>query len=171
MSVDIKFDMSEVEKFAVELGTWDEKILVEMFRAANVTMDAFQQAVMLRTPVDRGHLRGSIQKVVGGDIAGNIHGEVYTDLVYGWPMERGRKAGRMPPQGVLALWLLRKGIVQSREDAQVAALYLARAIAAGTSAHQRKGGDRMFEKGYADALPAVRRFWDMVPQNIVARLK
>ena len=155
--MEFKLDLSEVEKFISSLPGANSVIEEEMKNAVQISLDAFEQAVVLETPVNTGTFRGSITTYMKG-ASFRLTGEVTTPLqpVYGIPLEFGRKAGKMPPLGPIALWLYRKGIVTDRKQIRSAAYLVARAIGEGRSRHQRQGGSKMFQKGFDNVSPAVQ---------------
>lgn len=69
-----------------------------------------------RIKVDTGHARRSLTHLVRA-FAGRVEGRFGTNVVYAEVIEKGRRAGKFPPKGVLVRsgWLRRHGIPDSRE--------------------------------------------------------
>jgi HK97 gp10 family phage protein len=65
-----------------------------------------------RVPKDLGRLSNSITYEISGD---GLTATVGTNLEYAREIEFGRRAGSMPPPGVLLGWMKRKGIDPSLE--------------------------------------------------------
>lgn len=114
-----------------------------------------ETAVSGFTPVNTGSLRGSITtNVVGTPVS--VMGEVVTDIVYGWPVEEGRRPGQMPPVSAIELWVRRKLGISGLEARRVA-FVVARAIG--------KRGTRgafMFKKGFEQVRPAILSLFERI---------
>lgn len=128
------------------------------------SLDVFQQAVFVETPVGvSGNLRSSLMTYIEG-VSLDWTGTLTTALPYGLPVEFGRDPGRLPPVAALELWVVRKWGLQG-EDATQAAWALARHIGKwGTK------GAFMFQKGFDNALPAVMRLWDDLPDVVIKQV-
>lgn len=161
MSLDLKVDISELERFAEDMRTADRPIGRIMHNTMQKSVDYAQEAIRLETPVNTGKIRQSIATEIRGTSAG-ITGEIFTPLVYGLPLEYGRKPGRMPPVDVIQLWVHQKGIAAGQDERQVAYL-IARAIG-------RRGtkGAHMFEKGMKNAESRIMRLWEDATGDILA---
>lgn len=142
---------------------YPDVVAEEIYNTMELSLGAFHQAVVVETPVNTGVLRGSIATEITGTPV-EMTGMVVTPLLYGWPVERGRMPGKMPPVEPIELWVIRKLGIQPPESENVAFL-IARSIG-------RKGtkGAAMFHKGYEAALPHVRELWDGLPGRIIKRL-
>ena len=165
----ITIDTREIEQFAEVLGKAPQIAGKEINATMEASLNALEQAIATRTPVNTGQLRGSITHEVRGTPA-HLRGEVFTPLIYGWPMEKGRRPGKMPPVAAISLWLYRKGIVTDPKEMRSVGFAVARAIAAGRTRHQRKGGDKMFEKGFEAAEPLIVDLWEELPDKILVQL-
>ena len=145
----------------------------ETGKAMQASLDTFQQAVMLEWPVSSGAGRASTTTEVNGTPV-NLTGTVSTPLIYGWPVEDGRAAGRMPPVEAIELWVIRKGLQWSYKDRLMTthqmAYVIARAIGRGTTRFQKAGGAKMFQAGFDNALPEVEAEWDRLLDRVIARL-
>ena len=122
-----------------------------MHKAVNMT----ETAVSGFTPVNTGALRGSTTTNVMGTPA-SITGEVVTDIVYGWPVEEGRRPGKMPPVSAIELWVRRKLGISGTEARQVAYV-VARAIG-------KRGtrGAYMFKQGFEQVRPAIISLFERI---------
>jgi len=147
------------------VGRYPEIVADEMYKTMEKSLAVFHQAVVVETPVNTGALRAATTTdIVGSPVS--LVGSVMNPLIYAWPVERGRRPGKMPPLGPIAYWLYRKGIVTDRKEIRSAAFLVARAIGKrGTK------GAGMFWHGFQNALPHVERLWDALPENIVRRLE
>ena len=159
--VDINYD--NLLAFAHKVGGTAVVLDAEMRKRIDKSLDVFQQAVQLETPVNMGALRGSVLPSVTGT-ALDWTGILTTALSYGLPVEFGREPGRMPPPQALELWVVRKWGLQGEQAVQ-ASWALARHIAK----HDTKGAF-MFQKGFDNALPAVMRLWDDLPGAVVEQV-
>lgn len=145
MSESITVDVSEWVEFAKTLDK-AERILGKRVRAAMLgALGVIQEWITSETPVNFGTLRGSF----GIDLRGqgiNLTGETVTGLLYGLPVETGRKPGRMPPPDAIALWAKRK-LGLSGDELIAASWAIARAIG-------RRGtkGAYMVEQAYQRAV-------------------
>lgn len=164
MTFDITIDFDEIVKEAEKLGVAPEVINREMLTAVQASLDAFEQAVVVETPVNTGHLRGSINSVVYGSPP-DFFGVVSSPILYASPVEYGRKPGRQPPVDAIAYWVRRKNLVPDDQVESVAYL-----IARHIGRYGTKGA-HMFEKGFNNALPAVERLWDDVSDKIVEQMQ
>jgi hypothetical protein len=161
---DVTFGTEAVTALIAKMNAADQVIANAILNKMTASLDAFQQAVMLETPVGvSGNLRGSIQTNVEGTPL-NLTGRVVSNLGYAPSVEAGRAPGRMPPVSNLVLWVTRVW-GKSGKDAESAAWALARHIAR----HGTKGAF-MFGRGYNNALPAVQRLWDEFPGVVITEL-
>ena len=145
MSDAITIDVSEWEAFARDLNGAKPKLEKRIKAAMLGSLNLIQEWITSETPVNYGTLRGSF----GIDLRGtgtNLQGETVTGLLYGLPVETGRKAGRMPPVSAIALWAKRK-LGLSGDELTAASWGIARAIA-------RRGtkGAHMVEQAYQRAV-------------------
>lgn len=171
--LELEIDFDAIIQFAKQLGLADRIIREEMIAGMEASLMVVVDGVQGYTPWNIGTLSQSI--------AGEVHGQppdffglVTTPLPYGWAVEKGRRPGKMPPIAPLEFWCRRKRVRFVKEGKQLSytdtAWIIAKAIAAGRTQFQRKGGARMFEQGFKVAEPLVLRIWQAVPGNIVARL-
>lgn len=164
MSDVIKIDTSQIARLAKSFPGAERVAAEEMLGAMHGSVAHLQEQVQGRTPVGvSGDLKKSIiQRVYGSPVA--LFGEVSTPLLYGAPIEFGRKPGKMPPVDALELWVIRKlGISQ---DSRGVAYVIARAIA-------RRGikAVGMFSKGLEAAMPGIHRLWQATEAKIAARIE
>ena len=162
--LEIELDVSEIDKLARKFPGFERIIFREMDAAMRGSLEVFKTEVVGRTPVNLGSLRQSIQSVTRGSPP-RFQGEVSTPLIYGAPVERGRKPGRMPPVNVIELWVQHKLGLQGNE-ARSAAFLIARAIG-------RRGtkGAFMFQKGFEAGKPRVEKLWRNVASRAVKRIE
>lgn len=127
-----------------------------------VGLDLIEEQIKLRTPVNIGALRGSIARGEPIRRGAALEGIVGTPLVYGLPVELGRRpGGKMPPVDAILFWVIRKQLV-SRAEAPDFAWAIAKKIARdGTE------GAFMFQDGFKAATPHVERIWDELLDWIV----
>ncbi len=173
-ALSMSVDVTEVMEQAARFSDGAEIIADEMNIAMGTSLDLAKEQIVVQTPVNVGLLRGSVDKQIFG-APPNFRGEVFTPLLYGIVVERGRAAGATaPPIAPIMLWVRRKQIVFTRVlksgktvplSIESTAFLIARAIG-------RRGikGKFMFEKGFEAALPHILRIWDKLPENIAARL-
>ncbi len=163
MSLRIDIDTDDIDDVIRELTRFNRVVGDEIERGMRLSMDVFHQAVIGFTPVNSGSLRGSIEANVKGSGV-KYQGELTTPLPYGEAVEFGRKPGKPPPTAAIKMWVIRKGIATGAEADSVAFL-IARAIGKrGTK------GAFMFKRGFAQAKPAVLRYWQGVPARIIGKL-
>ncbi len=151
----IKIDKAEWEAFAQKLGSASEPLNRHMKNAMDGSLDYLLALITAETPVNTGALRQSFAKNITGQ-AMDMIGEVATPLIYGWPVEAGRAAGRMPPIDAIEYWVIRKGIA-SADEAHSVAFLIARAI----GRHGTKGA-HMVERAFNDAVNTntMWQIWD-----------
>ena len=162
--LEIELDTSEIEALIREIPGFNFTIFAEMRKAMKEALDVLHAEITARTPVNTGTLRQSIQPVIRGQ-APSFVGEVGSPLIYGWPVERGRRPGKMPPVDAIELWVNRKLGLQGNEAKSVAFL-VARAIG-------RRGtrGEAMFFRGTEAARPRVEQIWNNVPSRARERIE
>ena len=162
-TLELRLEYEDIIRQAARFLEGPEIIADEMMGSVHVSLDLFEEAVVVETPVDKGHLRGGIGTEVYGTPP-EFWGRVSTPILYGLPVEYGRKPGKMPPVDAIRYWVVRKGIASGTEADSVAYL-IARAIG-------RRGtkGAHMFQKGWDAALPAVMRQWEELPDRVGERL-
>ena len=163
-SVEIELDTSEIEALIREIPGFNFTIFAEMRKGMKEALDVLHAEITGRTPVNTGALRQSIQPVIRGR-APSFVGEVGTPLVYGWPVERGRKPGKMPPIDAIELWVNRKLGLEGSEARGVAYL-IARTIG-------RRGtrGEAMFFRGTEASRTRVDQIWSNVPDRARIRIE
>lgn len=159
----ITIDTTELGRFAANLEQVDELMSAEQQIALEKSLILAQDAIEGRTPVNIGNLRGSIDRVTQGTRF-NFYGEVFTDSIYGPPVEYGRKPGKQPPTDAIEAWVRRKLGVDATEARSVAYL-IARAIG-------RRGtqGTFMFRDGFNQVQSAIVKLHEQIPANVIARL-
>ena len=157
----IRLDLSEVEDLARAFDELPKKLARGINRAMHKAVTVVQGRVVVHTPVFLGNLRGSIFTQVKGTPI-NVIGTVATNLVYGAPVEFGRRPGRMPPVDALEMWV-RRQLGVSGDEARSVAFVVARAIGRrGTKAR------KMFDKGSRESVqPVLKIFTNMVNEVIV----
>lgn len=129
------------------------------------SLSVLKQEIVVRTPANFGHLRGSIYTEINGTPA-NLEGMAATGILYGWPVERGRAPGKWPPRDAIELWVVRKGLAEANTpEARSIAFLVARAIG-----QRGTKGAAMFYKGLEAATPAIDRIWSELLDSIVEQL-
>lgn len=89
----------------------------------------------------------------------NIHGEVFTDIIYAIPVEEGTKP-HFPPRAAILYWVERK-LGLSGKAAENASWAICTAIAKrGTK------GQHMFEQGYVEAEPYIIKQFEQAVEKI-----
>ena len=101
MNLEITIDISQIEEFSDDLDKVDFYVGVEGRKAMTKALAILEQAIVTRTPVNFGLLRGSIATQITG-IPLDMTGEVYTDIPYGWPGRNGAATGQNAASGCLA---------------------------------------------------------------------
>jgi hypothetical protein len=161
----VHFDLSEIETFIKDLSAipalTERENEVAMVKSLAVT----HGEIAGLTPVNIGNLRGSELTSIQGEPI-NLTGNVYTDAIYGWSVEEGRKPGSMPPVEVdgLEYWVRRKlGITD--DSARQVAFVIARAIG-------RRGtkGVMMFDQGLNRATPDIVQIYTNMADSIVVAM-
>lgn len=153
--------LGQIEDLENGHGEMGAIIVDAMMQALSI----LEQEITTRTPVNFGHLRGSIYTEMNGTPV-SLEGKAATNILYGWPVERGRQPGKMPPVDAIELWVVRKGLAKAgTPEAKSAAYLIARAIG-------RRGteGAAMFYKGMQAATPRVDQVWGEMMDRIVAQL-
>jgi hypothetical protein len=161
----MEIELDGFDEFLHSMDIAPEILADEIEKSMRVSLDTFEQAVAVETPVGvSGGLRASITTDISGTKL-RLDGRVTTPLIYGAPVEFGRRPGKIPPPGPIALWLYRKGIVTDREQIRAAAWLVARAIG-------RRGtkGAHMFQKGFDNASPRVLEYWEGLPGRVLEKL-
>ena len=122
----IEVDTKLVDQFIDKLEEAPELVEKHMTAAMDASLDLLVNWTVDGTPVNLGLLRGSWTKEVTGTPQ-NLTGEMMTPLVYGWPVETGRKPGKQPPVDAIELWVKRK--LGAGADSRQIAWAIARHIA------------------------------------------
>lgn len=161
--MNVTFDLSEIEGFLKDLSAIPAVIERENEVAMTKSLAVAHGEIAGLTPVNIGNLRGSLTQDIRGEPV-NLTGNVFTDVIYGWPTEEGRKPGKMPPVDAIEYWVRRKLGVTSGESRQVAFM-IARAIG-------RRGtkGVKMFERGLEKATPAIIQIYSSMVDRIVIEM-
>lgn len=162
MKVDI--DVSEIEALIKKLPAFEKIIFDEMASTMQGSLAIFQEKVVGATPVGAtGNLRGSIIPMVHGEPPA-FEGELATSLIYGEPVERGRRAGRMPPVDAIEIWV-RRVLGVTGDESRGIAFVIARNIGQfGTE------GAFMFEEGFETGLNPVMKLWEDLPPRAVRKI-
>lgn len=149
-----------------------EIVADEIYLSMQVSLGAFYQAVKVETPVNLGALRGSITMEIAGSGV-SLTGQVATPLIYGWPVERGRRPGRMPPIADIMFWVYRKGIkfmrMTKKGPVPLSLRQTAYVIARRIGEHGTKGA-AMFHKGFLAASDKVEQYWRGLPARVAKRI-
>lgn len=122
----IELDLDGWEPFLDDLEAAPELLAKHMRNAMDASLDLLIYWTSAETPVNLGLLRGSWTKEITGERAA-LTGEMFTPLIYGWPVERGRRPGKRPPVEAIKMWARRKLGLTGKELDQ-AAFLIARAI-------------------------------------------
>src|SRR3990172_2359749 len=124
-ALELHIDMREIMGFAKALEQAPGIVAEEQRLAMRQSLDVLEQTIVPRTPVGvSGNLRGSIATEVRGTPA-NLQGEIFTPLIYGLPVEYGRRPGKQPPTGAGGFWVVRKLGVPAGREALSAAFVIA----------------------------------------------
>jgi hypothetical protein len=141
-------DTKHLDAFIDKLFKAPELVEKHMKAAMQGTLDAGANRLKAETPVGAtGHLSTGWATEITGGVA-DLTGEIVNPILYGLPVEHGRKPGKFPPLGAIAYWLYRKGIVTDRAEIRSAAFLVARAIAEGRSTGTANTGVHMTEETY-----------------------
>ncbi len=160
----IVFDVEGLNQILMGMESIQQAAEAEARDSLEFALTTIRQAVQVRTPVNFGHLRGSIDYDIYGKGV-SLTGVVATPLMYGYYVEYGRRPGRMPPvTEAIELWARRKGIRFPGKTLHQTAFIIARAIA-------RKGtkGHHMFRDGFKAVEDKVRAFMRGLPERILKR--
>jgi len=122
----IELDLPGWDAFLDDLADAPESLAEHMHNAMDASLDLLIDWTSAETPVNLGLLRSSWTKEVTGERV-TLIGEMFTPLTYGWPVERGRRPGQMPPVDAIKLWARRK-LGLSGDELEQAAYLIARAI-------------------------------------------
>jgi len=163
--LNITVDLSAIERFAQALAASPEIAGEENYRAVTGVIAAAEQLIAGNTPTGAtGNLRGSITSEIRGTPL-DLAGEIFTPLLYGEPVEYGRKPGRPPPSDAIRVWVVRKLGLEGKE-ADSAAYLIARAIG-------RRGtqGAHMFQNGIEATQPIADRLFAAIPERVFERIE
>ncbi len=164
MAFDITVDVSEMLAFAAELTSAQPLVNAEILDAMDASLNIWKQLAVAETPVGvTGDARRSINNVIHGQPP-IFRGETVMGVLYGLPLERGRKPGKWPPRDAIALWVRRKLGVPEKEVDSVAFL-IQRAI----GQRGTKGAAMFFKASERGARP-IMRIWEEVPGRVLAQL-
>ena len=162
----IKQDLKDIEKLSKKFPEVSKDVRVSKLTEATMLLE---RTVRRKTPEGAGpiHLRDTVfQKVTsyGASFGGTVRGTVGTPALYGESVEYGTKP-HWPPPGPIEYWAVHK-LGVSADEARAIGFLIARKIAAkGTK------GAHMFEKGFAEAEPTVRRILEQIPAEIERMLQ
>ena len=147
-----------------------------------MALDALEQAIKDRTPVNTGLLRGSIANMIYGRPP-TIEGAVATPISYGAPVEYGRAAGKMPPVDAIRKWVHDKGLaavyswksgkkLKRKEDIE-AEKKRERRMAWGIAlkiAREGTEGAHMFRDGLDAAQPKIFDLFEQLRDDILTEM-
>jgi len=102
-----KLDIKVTSKGQIAKGTAPGKFLRAIADALNEGGLYIEQEVAKGTPVNRGHLRGSISHSVKGAGTSWAYGRVFSPLEYAKPVEEGQTP-HWPPLNPIVRWAKRK---------------------------------------------------------------
>ena len=105
--IEIEIDL---QKFAAALAKLDPATLNQRTRAALQESISYIEALVVNAiPVNTGNTRQGVFTDVRGQTLASLRGIVASPHKHALVLERGRTPGkRMPPEGPIALWALRK---------------------------------------------------------------
>ena len=155
MAGDIAVDLTEWDQFAAVLDRDTVRLLDKhMHNAMDGSLNWLLDNITAETPVNFGQLRASFGKEVHGTPFDMI-GIVGTSLIYGLPVEMGRKPGKMPPIAPIKLWVTRKLGLKGKAADQAAY-----AVAWSIGQKGTKGAF-MVEQAYQQAIsgPEIEKIW------------
>jgi len=155
MTDEITIDLTEWNQFATLLDRKSADLLDKhMHNAMDGSLDWLLEQITAETPVNFGTLRASFAKEIHGT-SYDLVGIVGTPLVYGLPVELGRKPGKMPPIAPIKLWVVRKLGVKGPEADKVAYAI------AWTIGKKGTTGAHMVEQAYDKAVsgPEIEQIW------------
>jgi len=177
--MEFDIDLSGFDELLNNLATlYPDAVADEIYSSMVESVAAFEQAVKLETPVNFGHLQGSIASEITGTPV-NMVGTVMTPSPYGWYVERGRSAGKWPTSDEafesIKLWVIRKGLkwtykTKSGKARPMSVEQMAWLVARKIGTKGTKGA-AMFYKGFQAALPAVERLWLGLPDRVIKRIE
>lgn len=163
MTLELRIDLSELERFAADLPAFDATVITEQRAAMHASLAGLEQAITVRTPVNAGTARQGWTHQVTGSPA-RLLGEEFNPVAYAMPLETGRRPGKQPPTDAILLWATRK-LGLTGNEARSAAFLIARAIG-------RRGtqGAFMLRDGWAEATPLIIRLHESIPAKAMAKL-
>jgi len=165
MGLTVEIDARDIDALLKNFSEFKDIVFVEMVSAMHASLAIFQEQVTGRTPVGvTGNLRQSIMPVTRGTTPQNFEGELATSLIYGLPVERGRRPGKFPPVDAIELWVQRKLGVSPDESRNVAYLIARKIAVSGTQ------GAFMFEKGFEAGKEPAIRIWQDVAEKASKRI-
>jgi len=166
MSFDIDIDTSEIIETARRFDATRDVIEDEVEETMWVSLSAFRQAIMTRTPTGAtGHLKQSLTEPIINKVPTGFEGSVTFESAYAPWAEEGRDPGKMPFPPDLELWVLRKGGA-SAADVRSAAFALAVHIA-----NNGTKGAHMVRDGFNSAEGRVRDYWRDIGGRIARRME
>lgn len=164
MTLNLTIETREWEELADKFDQIDEVVEREIRKAVRRAMSVIETNVVGLTPLGATKNLSQSWGIEVRSIPAGVRGELGSPLIYALPVEKGRRAGRMPPIDPIHLWVVRKGIAPPETARQVAYL-IARAIG-------RRGtkGAKMLEKGVKRSEPMLQRIFDDVARKIIESL-
>jgi len=103
----ISVNVAQLEAFGEQMARATELWQPHAENAMDGSLDLILDWIVANTPVNLGLLRGSFAKDIYGQEA-DLHGEVVTPLLYGWPVEIGQEPGKVRNVAAIKLWAKRK---------------------------------------------------------------
>lgn len=162
----IKYRLRGFDRLIKGLEESRNSINREGVLAMRKSLAIIETNVVSRTPVGvSGQLRqGWSSQVRGTPLEATFYGKVMNPIVYGLPVEEGRRPGKMPPIAPIELWVIRKlGIVGA--DSRGVAYLVARKIGrSGTK------GAFMAKKGAEASISEIKAIWARFPGTIVEEI-
>lgn len=147
----------------------------ELRRAMRVSVDEGERQIKGRTPVG---VTGDLRKSISGSVEGQlpeIRGIITTPLQRrGWPVERGRKVGKWPPEEPIMLWVIRKPLPpEPGQTVEDVTFLVRRAIGTGKSKGIMRpgGGAKMFEKGIKAALSSIKKAFEAALDRFASKMR
>lgn len=160
IDVEIDLDIGYLKSLGIMIRPIVNQEITTTMKASLDTVEAF---VVDNAPVVFGHYRNSIKQEITGRPF-KMEGEVFTAIIYGYPLEVGRRApGPMPPVHRIRAWVIRKGIAPVGEANEVA-WRIAYHIALFGTRRQL-----IFRRSWDKARPMVVRLWDELPSRVVKK--
>lgn len=162
----ITVDTSALDNYIDRLKDAPELWEKHARNAMDGSLDLLKMWIADETPVNLGHLKGSWTTEITGTPV-NLSGIVATPLIYGWPVEEGRKPGKWPPIQPIKMWAKRK-LGLAGEELETAAFLIARKI--GTVGTK---GAHMVQQAYDRAMSGkeIDKIWKYEIDQLIKELE